>query len=238
MRPATGLAAGRLTTATERRRGRAGRRGTSRGATRRRRARRDGASSTARRRATSSPRWSTRPISATFEASRSRWNIDSPANSRPMPEPVHPADEPAVAVTGLDGVRPAQAVQLDVGRADVRVDPAARTGRVGAGVDDLLERGVDGDVETPGRPAHRPRDLQRPGLQHAAAHRRPPQQPTGLRHREGTVPVGVHDRRRLEVGAGDDTVVVGPVRRVEVVPRRRQRRRPSDVHSHAPSVGA
>src|SRR5947207_2091364 len=52
---------------------------------------------------------------------------------------VEPAGEGAVGVPGFDGMRPAQAVEADVGRPDLGRDPTARPGRVAAGVDHRLE---------------------------------------------------------------------------------------------------
>ena len=83
----------------------------------------DHCTSTSRSGACSSPSPRTSATSATFEASRSRWNIDSPANRPADRHAVQAADQPAVA-PGLDRVRPAQLVQPPVGRADVVVDPA------------------------------------------------------------------------------------------------------------------
>ena len=77
-----------------------GARGTSTAGSRRRRARRGGGSATARRaggRPASRSR-STRPTSATFDASVRRWNIDSPANSPPMATPYSP---PASVPSGV-----------------------------------------------------------------------------------------------------------------------------------------
>ncbi len=123
--------------------------------------------STSRSPACSSRSASTSPTRATLEASRARWNIDSPANSPPDRETVEPALEPVVAPR-LDRVRPTECVQAHVGLAHPPVDPPVRAPRVGAGVDDLGEGGVDADLELPHRAAQRARDHQVVELEHPA----------------------------------------------------------------------
>ena len=104
---------------------------------------------------------STSPTSATFEASRSRWNIDSPGEQPADRHAVQPAGQPAVAPR-LDRVRPAELVQPEVRRADVVVDPAVRPARVGARVDHLLEGGVDPDLEVAGSERRSDRETRSP----------------------------------------------------------------------------
>ena len=158
----------------------------------------------------SSRRRSTSATSATFEASVSRWNIDSPANSPPIETPYSAAGEPAVA-PGLHRVHPAEPVQLDVRRPDRRVDPACGPAGVGAGVDHLGQRGVDADLEPAHRPPQRPRHPQAVQRQHAASYRREPQHRVAApprRHREQPPPVGLQQRPRRQVGPRRDQVVV------------------------------
>ena len=178
--------------------------------------------SSTRRSACSSRSRSTSPISATFEASRSRWNIDSPANTPPMLDAVQPARQPAVAPR-LDRVHPAQLVQRDVGIADLAGDPAVRPLAVAARVDDLLERRVDPDLEVPCRPAQRLGDDQPVEGQHAAAYGREPAHriaPSARRHREQPLRVGGEQGAGREVAAHRDEVVLGvPVGRLGEHPR-------------------
>jgi hypothetical protein len=68
------------------------------------------------------------------------------------PDAVEPTREP-VGVPGLDGVRPAELVQSEIGGSERRVDPPMWSLRVGAGADDVAEGRVDPDlVATRGAP--------------------------------------------------------------------------------------
>ncbi len=67
---------------------------------------------------------STSRASATFDASVSRLNIDSPKNTRAQPHPIEAADQLPPA-PGLDAVGVAAPVELDVGLHHFRRDPGA-----------------------------------------------------------------------------------------------------------------
>jgi hypothetical protein len=117
----------------------------------------------------------------------------------------------------LDRVGPAEAVQRAVGLTDVAGDPAVRSARVGAGVDDGPERRIDPDLEAVARLAQRPADAQPVAGQHAPRVGRPPGQPAPAdRHGEQADPVGGEQGPGFEVGADPhDAVLVGLVRRGE-----------------------
>ena len=66
----------------------------------------------------------TRRASATFEASVSRVNMDSPKNARPSRYAIESADQ-APVVPGLERMREPAAVQEHVGRVHVAGDPGA-----------------------------------------------------------------------------------------------------------------
>ena len=142
---------------------------------------------------------------------------------------VQAADEVALGGPGLDGVRPAEPVQLGVGLDDAGRDPAVRAARVAAGLDDLDERGVDrGRVAAAGL-AQRRRHAQPVEREDAARVGRPPaDRALGLdRHREQPRAVRRQQGARLEVGA--DAEQLGARHRegrVGQLPRRRAAARP------------
>ena len=98
----------------------------------RRRAWRGGRSTTGRRAASAPParRRSTRPTSATLEASRRWWNIDSPANRPPMRDAVEAADELAARASTPRRCGPSRVGAAACRRRRTPVDPAPsrRTG--------------------------------------------------------------------------------------------------------------
>ena len=125
---------------------------------------------------TSSSRWSayssrsrsTRPTSATFDASRSTWNIDSPANSPPIATPYRPptswpsrqaSTECAQPSSCSDGVRRRRCGR----RSSRRRGPGPRSATTTS-----LEGGVDPDLEAPRRLAQRAGHPQPVERQHAA----------------------------------------------------------------------
>ena len=179
---------------------------------------------------------STSPTSATFEASRTRWNIDSPANSPPIADAVQPADQLAVAPR-LDRVRPAEPVQLAVRRRDVAGDPARsratgrrtpppprrRRCRPGS-----RSRGTTGAATgTPRSPSSgtMPRSHRREPV-----HRRPD---AVLGHREDPAPVRRQQRPRRQVGADPDQVVAGRRRAGPGRPTARAVARPAPADASA-----
>jgi hypothetical protein len=73
-------------------------------------------------------------------------------------DPVEAAGErPVVERPGLDAVGPPESVEPAVGVADLRCDPAVGTVGLGAGLDHLVEGGVDPDLEAATRRSQRSR---------------------------------------------------------------------------------
>ena len=162
---------------------------------------------TSNSRAPSSRSSSTVAQHATFDASVTRWNIDSPANSPPIAQPVEPTDQLVVA-PHLDTVRPAELVQPRV-----RV---ARTTRRSNRADGADRRTRASPPRTRCRPGSRSagsptaatgsRGIRRAGSRRAD--RRPPREHALDAHREQPAPVRVEHRSRLEIAADRDHVVV------------------------------
>ena len=100
----------------------------------------------------------TSPTSATLDASVSRWNIDSPANSPPIATPYRPPTSrrrarPRPSAPSPSSCRRRYAAAIGL------VDPAARRGRGSAQPSTTSrERGVHPDLEAPHGPAQRPGD--------------------------------------------------------------------------------
>jgi len=152
-------------------------------------------------------------------------------------EPIEAADEFAV-LSHLDRVRHPEAVECAVGRGDGGGDPRAVTARVGAGGDNVVERGVDAHLHRPARATQAAGDVEVTATQDAALQRRPPAERFAAAlpqtHREDALGVRPDDRRRFEVGAEGDEVVIGvevgvgevpPALELERVHDRRSRRR-------------
>ena len=179
--------------------------------------------STSRRGSPSACTRSTSPTRATFEASRTAWNIDSPANRPPTETPYRPpTSSPSCQVSTL--CAQPELVEAAVGLGDLAGDPAALAGGVGAALDHLVEGGVDAHLEAVERPAQGAPHPQRPDRHDAARVGRPPpdRAPTVPAQAHGEQPeaVGREQRAGLEVGAGGHEVVTGRgPRRVEQ-PRR------------------
>ena len=144
----------------------------------------------------------------------------------------HAADEHAVdaadqalAVPDLDAVGVAEPVQLAVGGRQLVADPGARLAgaRLAAALDDrrevLVERRLVAAAAQ--RAGERARDVDAVEREHAAARRAEPRHRVDrvVRPREDAAPVGVDERRRLEVGADADEAVL--------VARHRVRKRPA-----------
>ena len=104
-------------------------------------------------------------------------------------------------------------VQPDVRVTDLAGDPAVVARRVGAGVDDVGEAGVDGHPVAARRLPQRAADHEGVERQDAAGVGRPPPEVVLAveRHGEQPVPVRGQQRARLEVGADRDEVAVDAV---------------------------
>ena len=132
---------------------------------------------------------------------------------------VQPAGE-TVGVPGLDGVRPAELVQLPIRGLDARVDPAGGVPRPRTSPDHVREGRVDPDLVAPSRPAERARG--RKGLERhdTAPRRREPADASAHRHGEEAEAIRREEGARLEVGADRPEIVAVVVRRRLEPPRR------------------
>ena len=174
---------------------------------------------------------STSPMSATFEASRARWNIDSPANRPPIARRTglrrtrrRARSRPSAPTRGRG--------ELAVRPADVGGDPPAGPPRVRAGGDHRVEGGVDADLEVARGLPHRARHPQPVQRQHPPLHRRPPAQhpaprarPASGRDPRGTPTAGwqARGRRRWPAGRRRGAVRSAPARRGRGSPSARVR---------------
>ena len=150
-------------------------------------------------------------LSATFEASRSMLNIDSPKNTRAERHAVEPADQ-ALAFPGLDRVREAEPVELEVGGAHLRRQPRAARPQLAAAArtDDVAERRVQPCHIS--AVAHRlgeaARDAQLIRKQHGARVRAPPQDRLTARvPGEDAASIGGEQPGRRQVTAGGEQSV-------------------------------
>ena len=166
------------------------------------------------------------PTSATFDASRSRWNIDSPANSHRSRRRTarRRAGRPRATSRRCAPSRARAAAGRPPRRRGV-IQPPGRVGSAQAR-DHLVERGVDADLVAPARPAQRAADPQPVERQHAARVRRPPADgpppcETGIGNSAG--PVGGEQRARLEVGADPDQLLARRRPTSPKLPARRRR---------------
>ena len=156
----------------------------------------------------------TSAISATFDASRLRWNIDSPANSPLIADAVEAARQLALAIEHFDAVRPAEPVQPRVGGDELAGDPAVFARRIGAGAHHVGEAGIDADVEAPARSAastaSRGADrAARCRADRATTSRACPAAPSTSIGKM-PLPIGVDQRRGLEIAADRNQIGVRP----------------------------
>ena len=154
---------------------------------------------------------STSPTRATFDASVSRWNIDSPANRPPIETPYSPPASRPSHQASTECTQPRRCSSRYAARIAGSIQPAGRRGSAQASMTSADGR-VDADLEPAHRPPQRPRDPQAVQGQHPAAYGREPQHRVAAparRHREQPAPVRLQQRPRREVGTGRHQVVVG-----------------------------
>ena len=127
---------------------------------------------------------------------------------------VEPSRQLAVTVERFHAVRPTTLVQGGIGRNEIFADPAMlargiRAYRPGSRARSRVSIRIPSPLCAH---AHGPRHLQAVERENAARIRRPPAehagQPRSAFHREDTLAICVHDRRRLEIASDTDEVLV------------------------------
>ena len=168
---------------------------------------------------------------ATFDASVTRWNIDSPAKNPPIRTPYRPPTSSPPSPR-LDAVRPTQLVQPRV-RVDERlVDPTVRTARIGARAHHVARTRCRRGSRNAGSRARNDRlHVEAVERDDAARIGRPPREHAVGAHREEPAPVRVEHRARLEIATDRDHLVASPRRRIGKLPTRRRR---LDRHRQTP----
>ena len=171
---------------------------------------------------------STRRFSATFEASRSVLNIDSPKNTRPSATPYRPPTSRSSSPV-FDRMRVAQPCSCDVGGAHFRREPGAagRAGRRCRSRDDFAKGGIEADRGSRGCGSILA-DCARPAVRPGTAPRADRATTTGSAGRASTTERCRADRRRA-VAAG-----TGRRPRPAGHPARAARDRPAGMHPANP----
>ena len=103
----------------------------------------------------------TSPTSATFDASRTRWNIDSPANSPPIATPYSPPASSPSRHASTECAQPSRCSSLYAAAMSRVIHPASRAGSPQRG-HHLVEGGVDPDLEVAGSDRRSDRDTTSP----------------------------------------------------------------------------